>query len=892
MYKPNPELIATFTMQSDSDGVNYKIRQFVEDVTVIQLKFNTILPDRALKEFFKDRVFKYSKIVVEGIFLFNIYIMHLCEKNLNLSINANTIRRCSRLLLNGASVSRKINNGYVSNGNEIDIMQKLKKLYFNSNDFIDRNDIFVDDENATMKPIEHSCDAYFVNLKNHIAMNFKKYQKRYLMAKLKFIFSDGAISNSNLTFIIYAIQNRINGVNDYNYEVTKRKTKFDNIMNKSQKIHDMMNKFIKNEQEILKSKISVDIGKNKMLESVPDDKIIEYLKYFYLMLNELNKHGKKGFPLVPQFQPKIRFVMFDQRSMCAIYEKWKGVKIGTKKFSENYQMYFDEMFCIRKLKKYEKLLQKYPYIRSISTNGYAVSVTFEKLKEVKYIPKKKDDVKIAKPKYVKKEEPPKMDLETEYNKCVNNKKGRLPTLFTASEVTSTEEFLKQFNSAGNDIGNDRIFDITTKNGRHFAVHKNHYNDLAHITSNRKKLENYQKETGIGYIWEELSKCNTKTTNIKEYMKYVRTVRKHWKAIWKYCTGDTIFRLNFDSFVHKDMAVSKIAKEIIKEMKSKDKIRKSQLKYFMEEGFNQDKDKPILLAIGTGNGSGTITNTKGSSSKGCIKKLVKELSKYCLVILTPEDNTSKLCCKCRDYLESVDAFHLPKVTEYDKKNELIKKEDKIYLKEDKIVLIDERIKITKYRKHSIHICKKIIYREEKKGKNMDKDWIEQLKKQIEVIEDEVKELKCYRNSYRLRRCANKHPLDGDRCIMIERNLSASINILQMMKNIVIKGSKLWFEKKSSVKKDNYVKELEIVKKQENAMMVDEIMADIEQEVKQEVKQNKLTKQPRRMRKDGKMGEVEYEKQPIYYEKRKNDIKVDNKKCKVVKIIKKPMENIED
>src|SRR5207237_691535 len=75
----------------------------------------------------------------------------------------------------------------------------------------------------------------------------------------------------------------------------------------------------------------------------------------------------------------------------------------------------------------------------------------------------------------------------------------------------------------------------------------------------------------------------------------------------------------------------------------------------------------------------------------------------------------------------------------------------------------------------------------------------LKKEIEVIEEKVQKLNCYRNSYRLRRCANKHPFNGNRCLMIERNVNASINILQMMINIDTKERKLYIEKNTKKKK---------------------------------------------------------------------------------------------
>src|SRR5207253_10872252 len=97
------------------------------------------------------------------------------------------------------------------------------------------------------------------------------------------------------------------------------------------------------------------------------------------------------------------------------------------------------------------------------------------------------------------------------------------------------------------------------------------------------------------------------------------------------------------------------------------------------------DKPILFAAGKGNGSMTISNTKGSGPKGPIKSLIKELSKYAVVVLTPEDNTSRLCNICKEDVSHVEVFKTKSKKEICKMNEM---EAKLYDQKIEIVNKDK------------------------------------------------------------------------------------------------------------------------------------------------------------------------------------------------------------
>jgi hypothetical protein len=107
--------------------------------------------------------------------------------------------------------------------------------------------------NATYKnytrPLCYDANAYYVNLKNHISLNFLKYQNRYLLNRMLIIFKD-ILTKDEIKFILFAIQIRINHNNEYIYSVEKRAKRFNNIINKDiNKISD----FIKTEQLNIKN---------------------------------------------------------------------------------------------------------------------------------------------------------------------------------------------------------------------------------------------------------------------------------------------------------------------------------------------------------------------------------------------------------------------------------------------------------------------------------------------------------------------------------------------------------------------------------------------------------------------------------------------------------------
>ena len=580
--------------------------------------------------------------------------------------------------------------------------------------------------------------------------------------------ADYDIKYSDIKFIIYAIQHWVNDNTNFTYEVDKRRIKLNRIINKTIEIKKIIDGIIIDQKKILRDTIHCKIETNRIIESLPDVRIIEYLNYFYIMLKEINKYNVRGFPIVPQFKTNIKYFRFDSRSLCDIYQEWKNCKVGTQTFKTNYKKYFDEMFSIRDMKKYKNTLKRYPNIRSISTDGYATTILFEKLKIITYTPKSKETKEKEKTPMKKRSPKNKVilkDLKSEVDRCTNNSKGRLPTLFDARHIKTTQEYLNEYDIAGDDPGNERVAKITTSSGKHITINKGYVNDLGHVTRNKELLERH-KNNNPSYI--ETLKALTvskKMAGVDNYMKYVKTICDNWINIWKYNDDQYLLGINFNSYVFKGKAYSRIAREIVEAIKNDRNIYKRHEKYFDREKFNDNKNKPIMIAIGTGNGSGTITNTKGSTPKGAIKRLMHELSKLVVVIATPEQNTSKLCCFCHAYLEGVDTYAFNTKKKYD--------DDKYEQS------IEDRIFLTKELTHIIHEDK-----QEKYEKSIGvRDNLSFTSEEIEKTKEELFQLGCYNESYRLHRCANKHCFNTNRPILIERDTSASMNMPQIMKMLV-------------------------------------------------------------------------------------------------------------
>ena len=290
------------------------------------------------------------------------------------------------------------------------------------------------------------------------------------------------------------------------------------------------------------------------------------------------------------------------------------------------------------------------------------------------------------------------------------------------------------------------------------------------------------------IYDKLSiKCYA-TSDINEFLEYVNTMRENWEGFWKYATSPHLLKINFGKFIYSKKGIAELSRRIITKIKDENKVHKY---HKNEEVSSEALRKPIIIYFGSGNGNMTISNTQGSSAKGPIKQLAKELSKYVTVIIVPEHNTSKLCNICHDELEDVKTFNYPSMKKLDKKYKIDKQEINKKCKTEKerqtnMITAQKRL-LNEIEK--IELVKKFRTRIHKLKRERKKDEANTI--EVEELEDEVRHfecygVRCYKTSYRLRRCANKHE-ETNQCKLFERNKNASLNMIKLSESWLTGGT---------------------------------------------------------------------------------------------------------
>jgi hypothetical protein len=386
---------------------------------------------------------------------------------------------------------------------------------------------------------------------------------------------------------------------------------------------------------------------------------------------------------------------------------------------------------------------------------------------------------------------------------------QLNGLYNIHDIRCEPDYTKKFRVVSVDPGNNPMGCFVCDNGIHVDIHKNEYRDLAHIPRNKEKQEAIWRKSKMECINHKLSLTTRKTYSSEELMKYINVVRENWKDIWAYQSKIELLNLKFDSYNHGQKAIHEMAMRTIERLNDTNNIHR----YYKGKDFDYTTmTKKIIIFYGAGNGSMTISNTKGSSSKGPVKRLMEELSKHVVVIQTPEPNTSKLCNLCHNELEPVKTYHFPSKKKM-KKN-MRNKLEKIRLDETIIKLKIEK----KSNENNIVIVREI---EEKINKKIDelkrkivkeevtenvekisrtKELRENIKKMRKEVrenrmskeeyekrrsaeEKEIEDLKCgrvycYQDCYSLRCCAKCTHQKNKQSKLFERNYNAALNIMQL------------------------------------------------------------------------------------------------------------------
>ncbi len=96
-------------------------------------------------------------------------------------------------------------------------------------------------------------------------------------------------------FLLFAIQQHINGNSTYSYKTDVRINKYNKLYEKLK-----IDNFIKQETKILKDCINFNIESGEEISSVSDINIFYYLKYFSILLRELTANNNKKFCTGPK----------------------------------------------------------------------------------------------------------------------------------------------------------------------------------------------------------------------------------------------------------------------------------------------------------------------------------------------------------------------------------------------------------------------------------------------------------------------------------------------------------------------------------------------------------------------------------------------------------------
>lgn len=488
------------------------------------------------------------------------------------------------------------------------------------------------------KPFEFLSRQLMVNITNHTNLHFKKYQKRYLIAKYSGEINRLGISEKYKIYpIVACIQYHLNNKIDKLTILSKKILKLDNIDD----VAKLMINIINDESKLIPNVIRGDITSANLKKNC-----MNVLKYYCTMIGYLEDNQTKRFSLLPQIHFGYTYVKFESRLLSVIHDEWINSllleseksnvdtinkkynidfplkTVGIKEFEKNCSKYFERCFNFKKF----NLL---PGTESVSfqTDGYSVSVLFRHKKNK---PKKEGKEKRTK----------KIVLDEKINKKF--KRG----LFDADETEASPEFLDQFHKMAIDPNNDVMLYCISECGKKIEITKNYFNNISHITKNTRKKNKYIKDAGVKEIYNNLSNISyKKTVKIEKYKDFIKEFRKISDKIWN-CYGENKFlSLSLDTYINRKKALNKIARRLVpKNTKNSIGVHRFdsyKSKYVDNDKYNKIKKLPVIIAFGKGNGNMTISNLRNKGPKGPIKEMAILLSKLCLVILTDEYNTSKL-----------------------------------------------------------------------------------------------------------------------------------------------------------------------------------------------------------------------------------------------------------
>jgi hypothetical protein len=584
-----------------------------------------------------NSICKLSKIAYVTGMMFWYYISFCLINKLDFTITEKLLNRCTNMILIGSKPIGDVDTEIVT----------LKDVYRRHKETFDK----VPQYNflGATRPMEYFNTGFLANIINHVQVNFYKFQKRYVKAYVEWFLRktfksypnaslEKPLKGKQVAVLVWLVQRTLNKSSE-EIETDNKMMPPELLEKLLPHIKTMISKLLERLPEVLRDKVNHSNLKKNLSTSI---------RYFYHMSRVLTKLDKKSFSPVPRIGLHRHHFRFDSKYLCRIYNDWgrsmedpetkdQQKPIGKTEFEKDYMWYRDQMFDFTKF--YDS--KKKPPPITFSTDAVSVSITLPGLADVgkTLLQQRKERaeksyakraIKVKKKKSVKVK--PKKDRIISFDKELP-KNG----LFEAADVRASDKTLERVGIYGIDPNNKAMLACVKDNGDRVVVTKGEYNELSHITLNRKKKEKIlEASPEIVKINAELSEFCIKSSSAIAYNGYIDVVVNNWDTLWDYHLNPKLAQLDYDTYHHSKLAVAKLCRKIV--------------------GRKKNRKKPIILAIGKGAGNMTINNTKNSSAHGPIKRFIMALQLLVIVLLVDEYNTSKICSGCYERIKQGYTHH--------------------------------------------------------------------------------------------------------------------------------------------------------------------------------------------------------------------------------------------
>jgi hypothetical protein len=572
-----------------------------------------------------------SKIIYKGGVFLRHYIEDCCKESVDDDITKGTLYRIFNMVMDGSGKLRgkRSKNGVAVEDPEMD---RIKKSFERHRKILDKIPLPYFD--AAGRPIDNFMNVFIENIKTDVIRNFEKRQFAYIKA----------------TFIEYFAQDCFT---EYPNEVLEEPLRAKQINYLARMLQMALNDSVKplaSNSQLISSelfgrivahlKIILCLLQTEMPKRLIDNKLhdsklkknhMAAIRYFAHIGKYLEKRGWKSFSPIPLTCLKRQHISFDKHFLCVVYNNWQRSLLKTQakrdaykgpsidEFKKNHEPYYKKMFDFESI--YDS--SKRPSPITFLTNGVTVSVTIPTVADIGKTRTQKKKERADKS-FLKKKA--KKTPVAKRSPIVNLDEVQLKTglLECANTRCSVNTYYDKYDRIGIDPGNNNLLCVVKDGEKPLMITKAAYNEASHITRNKKKMENLKKkDTKIMKIYRDLSETQRKTASIEMYTQYLEVVIANWDKLWSFQLNPSIAKMRYDTFWHSRKEVAKICRKVIGDTKNP------------------------LIAFGKGNGSMTISNTKNSSAHGPVKRIAKALSKVALVLLTDENNTSKVCSGCTD-----------------------------------------------------------------------------------------------------------------------------------------------------------------------------------------------------------------------------------------------------